>query len=63
MGKQMKSVRIVHSSTSKRTTWHSINWDKARHKVRKLQMRIAKAVKEGEHGKVKSLQGAPAGGF
>jgi len=36
--------------------WHSINWDVARSYVRRLQMRIAKAVKQGKKGKVKSLQ-------
>lgn len=37
-------------------TWHTINWDAARRHVRRLQMRIAKAVKEGRPGKVKALQ-------
>ena len=36
--------------------WHTINWDAERGHVRRLQMRIAKAVKEGKPGKVKSLQ-------
>jgi RNA-directed DNA polymerase len=36
--------------------WHAIIWDAARRHVRRLQMRIAKAVKEGKPGKVKSLQ-------
>ena len=36
--------------------WQSIDWDKARRYVRRLQIRIAKAVKDGRHGKVKSLQ-------
>jgi RNA-directed DNA polymerase len=36
--------------------WHTVNWDAARGHVRRLQMRIAKAVKEGKPGKVKSLQ-------
>lgn len=55
---------MVHSSTSKETTrsihsgraWRSIDWKKARREVRRLQMRIAKAVQAGDHGKVKSLQ-------
>jgi len=29
------------------TRWHSIDWEVARRTVRRLQMRIAKAVKEG----------------
>jgi RNA-directed DNA polymerase len=36
--------------------WHSINWDKAHKLVRRLQVRIAKAVSEGRWNKVKALQ-------
>jgi RNA-directed DNA polymerase len=36
--------------------WHDIDWKSAGCDVRRLQMRIAKAVKEKKHGKVKSLQ-------
>lgn len=36
--------------------WESIDWNKAKDYVKKLQMRIVKAVKEGRHNKVKSLQ-------
>ena len=36
--------------------WHAIDWQRAQHEVRRLQMRIAKAVKEGKPGKVKALQ-------
>jgi RNA-directed DNA polymerase len=36
--------------------WARINWDYARREVRRLQMRIAKAVKEGRWNKVKVLQ-------
>ena len=36
--------------------WNSIDWNKAKEYVKKLQMRIVKAVQEGKHGKVKSLQ-------
>lgn len=37
-------------------TWSSIDWGKCRREVRKLQVRIAKATREGRHNKVKSLQ-------
>jgi len=47
---------MVHLSTSKEVTWRSINWKKARYEVRRLQMRIAKAVQEEDYGRVKSLQ-------
>lgn len=36
--------------------WDSINWIKAEGEVKRMQMRIAKATREGKHGKVKSLQ-------
>ena len=36
--------------------WHAVDWKAAQRCVRRLQMRIAKAVKEGRQGKVKSLQ-------
>lgn len=38
------------------TCWEEIDWQKARAYVKKLQMRIAKAQKEGHYSKVKSLQ-------
>lgn len=36
--------------------WKAIDWQKAQRFVRRLQMRIAKAVKEKRQGKVKTLQ-------
>lgn len=51
----LRHLGVVHSSTSN-TTWRSIDWDKARREVRRLQMRIAKAVKQRKYGKVKALQ-------
>jgi len=36
--------------------WNSIDWNEARQHVRRLQVRIAKAVQEGRWNKVKSLQ-------
>ena len=38
------------------TCWEEIDWQKARAYVKKLQMRIVKAQKEGHYSKVKSLQ-------
>ena len=37
-------------------TWESIDWPKVEQNVRRLQMRIAKAVKTGRHRSVKALQ-------
>ena len=36
--------------------WQFINWEKVTHYVKSLQSRIVKAIKEGRHNKVKSLQ-------
>lgn len=36
--------------------WQSINWKAVESHVLKLQMRIAKATREGKHGKAKALQ-------
>ncbi|MFA7060300.1 MAG: group II intron reverse transcriptase/maturase [Pedobacter sp.] len=37
-------------------TWRKVNWNHARREVRRLQIRIAKAVLEGRQNKVKALQ-------
>ena len=42
--------------TNKAMNWNQINWNSIRSKVRKLQMRIAKAVKENRWNKVRTLQ-------
>lgn len=42
--------------TSRYMKWNSINWKKVNIFVKRLQMRIAKAVKEKMFGKAKSLQ-------
>lgn len=44
------------SASSSRDEWEAINWQKAESGVKQLQMRIAKAIKEGKRGKVKALQ-------
>ena len=44
------------SASSNGTQWQSINWKAVEQQVLKLQMRIAKATREGKQGKVKALQ-------
>ncbi|MBN2711955.1 MAG: reverse transcriptase N-terminal domain-containing protein, partial [Planctomycetes bacterium] len=34
--------------------WQGINWSRVKRQVRRLQARIAKATKEGRHGKAKA---------
>lgn len=54
MGKQMTATAGAPVDSAGK--WSFIDWDKARGEVRRLQMRIAKAVKEERWGKVKALQ-------
>lgn len=42
--------------TCRAEDWSSIDWNKARAYVKKLQMRIVKAQQEGHYSKVKTLQ-------
>ena len=55
MGKQMiadKAGALIDDAKK----WMSIDWNHARRQVRRLQVRITKAVKESRWNKVKSLQ-------
>jgi RNA-directed DNA polymerase len=46
----------IHAFSHPKLKWTSINWKKVKKKVQELQMRIAKAVREGKFRLVKSLQ-------
>ena len=46
----------VCAATDAVKQWTDIDWKKAEYYVKKLQIRIVKAYKEGKHNKVKSLQ-------
>lgn len=50
------TVHRTGALPGKAAQWKAIDWRKAWRYVRRLQMRIAKAVKEGTKGKVKALQ-------
>ena len=53
----MTTEKPVGASSTKRCdNWNSIPWFKAKAQVIRLQMRIAKAEREGRPGKVKALQ-------
>ena len=54
MGKQMTALAGAPIDDAKK--WGSIDWKTAQSEVRRLQMRIAKAVKENKWNKVKTLQ-------
>lgn len=47
---------IAGASPASPLSWNTIDWHKITADVRRLQMRIAKAFREGKYGKVKALQ-------
>lgn len=54
--KQMRISKKIHASSRRKVNWDSINWKKVEKKVKELQARIAKAVRERKFRLVKSLQ-------
>ncbi len=52
----MTIANTTGASSTKRTNWKSLFWSKAKTHVLRLQMRIAKAEREGRRGKIKALQ-------
>jgi len=49
-------MTLSGGASSATTLWNSIDWNATESHVRRLQIRIAKAVREGRWGKVKALQ-------
>ena len=43
-------------ASSAALTWDAIQWQRMEKRVRRLQMRIAKATRQGRRGKAKALQ-------
>lgn len=52
----MTVMRMTGAASDGGMDWHSIDWREAHRTVRRLQIRIAKATREGRWGKVKALQ-------
>ncbi|WP_234889913.1 reverse transcriptase N-terminal domain-containing protein [Agrobacterium vitis] len=52
----MTVTTVTGAASREAVSWDQIDWRKAYQHVRRLQMRIAKAVREGRWGKVKALQ-------
>jgi RNA-directed DNA polymerase len=50
------TVRLADAPFGRQMNWKSINWKQVRDAVRRLQVRIAKAVKEKKFRKARSLQ-------
>jgi len=49
-------MKVTGASLDAPIGWHSINWKKAYRNVRRLQVRIVKALREGKKRKVRALQ-------
>ncbi len=47
---------VIGASSAYPTKWSAIDWQTVKSHVRRLQMRIAKAIREKRHGKAKALQ-------
>jgi RNA-directed DNA polymerase len=45
----------IGASSNPASDWKAIDWPTVRHVVRRLQLRIAKAIRAGKHGKAKAL--------
>jgi len=50
------TVTTLTGASSAPIDWEGLDWTKASEQVKRLQMRIAKATREGRYGKVKALQ-------
>ncbi len=46
----------IGASSDRTSDWQAIDWPTVRREVRRLQLRIAKAIRAGKHGKAKALQ-------
>jgi RNA-directed DNA polymerase len=51
-----RTASVIGASSAYGVNWEAINWRSVERQVRRLQLRIAKAVREGRWGKVKALQ-------
>jgi RNA-directed DNA polymerase len=57
MGKQQTILRVgIGAPVDDAKKWDGVDWDRARREVRRLQVRIAKAVKDKRRNRVKALQ-------
>ena len=55
--KQMTAaIKPLTGAALSEAIWNSLHWKNIEAEVRRLQIRIAKAIRDGRHGKVKALQ-------
>lgn len=61
LSKEDRQMTVIATGAASRETadWSQIDWSSVRRTVRRLQMRIAKAVREGRWGKVQALEPDP----
>lgn len=52
----MTVKRLMGAPSAKEDNWNTIQWNKVESEVKRLQMRIAKAVQEQRHNKARALQ-------
>lgn len=52
----MMKEQSFSASSNRASDWQAIDWPTVRRHVRRLQLRIAKAIRAGKHGKAKALQ-------
>jgi RNA-directed DNA polymerase len=52
----MATAQAVGAVSIEAAEWYAIDWQAIHHNVRRLQVRIAQATKEGRWGKVRALQ-------
>src|SRR6266576_1869883 len=51
----MMKEQSFGASSDKVSDWQAVDWPKVRQQVRRLQLRIAKAIRAGKHGTAKAL--------
>jgi len=51
----MTIPKRIGASSNRVSDWQAIDWHQIRREVRRLQLRIAKAIRAGKHGKAKAL--------
>jgi RNA-directed DNA polymerase len=51
----MMKEQSFGASSDKVSDWQALNWPKVRQQVRRLQLRIAKAIRAGKYGRAKAL--------
>src|SRR5437660_6712014 len=52
----MMKEQSFGGSSDKVSDWEAVDWPKVQHHVRRLQLRIAKAIRAGKHGRANALQ-------